>query len=379
MSSLQHIQHQLEAAVERYCGCCATTGKPDHRLQSQVHSSVKMPPRNEVPSLFDLSLTSVGGFACAFSKRVSDASFAVATTIKAEEGVEEEESNNSNGLQRAERRAAKMVEDNVLLLRRLLFSSLPRETHQRLAEALLESLSGWVGSSRKTLSRKMNGPSSSPSALHEVHVAVRFCRVIVHPGVARLDLSKVSKLPRDELCRHLGGFSGLRALNLGGCGCGGEGCHDGQRLNLSLRHLSRLTSLTMPNDCQDETLAVVAQNCPHLAHLDVSGSSGVGDSGASWLLRCAGLRDADLYLTSVSVEGYARLLLSLPAIRSVGRCDAFGQVLEYIRFHNLSTVKIPIEQVETMTMLIITSHLLVVQYSLIGKPLHFPFFPVSQP
>ena len=102
------------------------------------------------------------------------------------------------------------------------------------------------------------------------------------------------------------------------------------KLWMSMRCLSKLKSLTLNNDCRNETLTVLGQNCPDLTSLDISGSHSVSDVGASWLLHCRRLENANLYQTSIGVEGYAQLLLGLPSLFSIGRCDKFGQILEYI-------------------------------------------------
>ena len=74
-----------------------------------------------------------------------------------------------------------------------------------------------------------------------------------------------------------------------------------------------------------------------------SGSQAVTDQGASWLLSCKELVNLDLYQTSISVEGYAQLLQSLPKLRTVGRCDAFGQILEYLKNYNRDPVQLAIK------------------------------------
>ena len=42
-------------------------------------------------------------------------------------------------------------------------------------------------------------------------------------------------------------------------------------------------------------------------------------------------------------KGYAQLLQSLPRLQSVGRCDAFGQVLEYLKTYNLDPITLAIK------------------------------------
>ena len=163
-----------------------------------------------------------------------------------------------------------------------------------------------------------------------------------------LDVSKLPRALRVELCIGISKLTGLETLNFGMgapipttshmhsssdvanlaqyVGTGGKF----HKLWMGMRCLSKLKSLTLNNDCRNETLTVLGQNCPELVHLDISGSNYVTDTGASWLLHCRRLEQANLYQTSIGVEGYAQLLLGLPNLCSIGRCDKFGQILEYI-------------------------------------------------
>ena len=163
-----------------------------------------------------------------------------------------------------------------------------------------------------------------------------------------MDLSKLPRALRVELCIGISKLTGLETLNFGMgapipsashinspsdmgslsqyVGIGGKF----HKLWMAMRCLSKLKSLTLNNDCRNETLTVLGQNCPDLAYLDISGSHSVTDIGASWMLHCRNLEQANLYQTSIGVEGYAQLLLGLPKLFSIGRCDKFGQILEYI-------------------------------------------------
>ena len=159
------------------------------------------------------------------------------------------------------------------------------------------------------------------------------------------------KALRDEIYRGLEQLSGLETLNLGSGSGPGSGTGSGQsgteiirkRVFMSFKFLQNLTSLSFTNECQNETLAVVGQNCRHLSHLDIAGSQSVTDQGASWLLGCKELANLDLYQTAISIEGYAQMLLALPALHSVGRCDAFGQILEYLTTYNRDQIQLSIK------------------------------------
>ena len=181
-------------------------------------------------------------------------------------------------------------------------------------------------------------------------ILFRFVKITLHPRVKKLDLNNIGpKALRDEIYRGLDQLTGLETLNLGsGSGPGPASGTSGteiirKRVFMSFKFLKNLTSLTFTNECQNETLAVVGQNCRHLAHLDIAGSQAVTDQGASWLLGCKELATLDLYQTSISIEGYAQLLLALPGLHSVGRCDAFGQILEYLATYNRDPIKLSIK------------------------------------
>ena len=85
------------------------------------------------------------------------------------------------------------------------------------------------------------------------------------------------KALRDEIYRGLDQLTGLETLNLGsGSGPGSTSGTSGteiirKRVFMSFKFLQNLTSLSFTNECQNETLAVVGQNCRLLSHLDIAG------------------------------------------------------------------------------------------------------------
>ncbi len=292
-----------------------------------------MPPHKPVTSLFHLSLSAVGRFVHICARHASQKSFVVGSTVLP----------GDTSILDAERRASRMVDASVANLRQHLFSSVPWDAHQQLADVILLQLANAVHNS-KALYRQMN--ASPPESVHEIRVLVRFAGLIVHPGVRSLNLAKMPKMLRDELYRHLEKLTGLTVLNLGS----GNGESGRRKMFLSLRSLVHLTTLALVSDCQNETLAVVGQNCPQLRTLDVNSSSSVSDVGAAWLLRCQKLSHLNLYHTSLSVQAYAQLLLGLPTLKSVGRCDVLGQVLEYIDLYNAASVSLALEDFHSRDM-----------------------------
>ena len=141
-----------------------------------------------------------------------------------------------------------------------------------------------------------------------------------------MELSTMPKVLKDCILRHLDMMTGLEILGLGS----GNGESIRENSFKSLKKLMNLTSLTIKSDCHNETLALIGQNCPHLRHLDISSSASVTETGTSWLLLCRSLETIVLFQTSETVAGYAKLLQGLPRLTNIGRCDLFGEVMEFI-------------------------------------------------
>ena len=195
----------------------------------------------------------------------------------------------------------------------------------------------------KAVVRRSNSP---PESLHHVHVLVRFINLLIEPRVRSMDLSSMPKVLKDCIYRHLDRLTGLERLSLGS----GNGESIRQQSFLSLKMLTQLTQLTLQSDCSNESLAIIGQNCSRLMFLDISSSGSVTEQGTPWLLLCPQLRDINLFQTSQSVPGYAQLLQGLAKLTSVGRCDMFGEIMEYIARHRSQPEQLQITRLHTRDM-----------------------------
>ncbi len=64
-------------------------------------------------------------------------------------------------------------------------------------------------------------------------------------------------------------------------------------------------------------------------------NSEITDNALVWISRCRQLEVVDLFDNrGVSPAGYAQLLRSNPRLRSLGRCDIMGQVVEALYHRN---------------------------------------------
>nr|CAD7445584.1 unnamed protein product [Timema bartmani] len=134
--------------------------------------------------------------------------------------------------------------------------------------------------------------------------------------------------------RNLYRMIGLEVLDLGS-GSGGWNTSDIEKLIVSgVSSMKNLTSLCLCFDCTDHILSVVGQNCTRLQKLDVTASRSVTDRSVNALLNCPQLSELRLNRTSISIDGFATLLMGLRRLEDFGRCDEFGCVLEHIlEFH----------------------------------------------
>jgi len=317
-----------------------------------------MPPKKPPKRLTDISLDNVGDYLLNYSLSVAQKSFVMMGMNLDVPKVSMEEDTSWNtpdsryhrSYQQAhERQAFTYVDECIHWLREQFFSSIPWYCHQALVDHILVVLSKATHSAKATFRKTAGGPQADWNR-HIVYVTVRFVKITLHPRVKKLDLNNIGpKALRDGIYRGLDQLTGLETLNLGsGSGPGSTSGTSGteiirKRVFMSFKFLQNLTSLSFTNECQNETLAVVGQNCRLLSHLDIAGSQSVTDQGASWLLGCKELTILDLYQTAISIEGYAQLLLALPRLNSVGRCGAFGQILEYLATYNRDQIQLSIK------------------------------------
>jgi len=277
-----------------------------------------MPRRKEVKPLLTMSIDGICNYVDLFSRGVVKKSYKM--SLSCDDGGDSS--------------VMVWVDEQVNWLQNQLFSHTSLQQFQTLLNALVHWLSKAVLQS-KAIFRRSNAP---PESFHQIHTMVRFVRLIIDQRVRCLDLSVLPKILWDIVYKNLDQLTGLQVLSLGS----GNGETSRKLSFLSIKSLVNLTSLSLVNDCQNESLAVIGQNCAKLKSLDVSSSVAITDQGTTWLLLCRQLENINLFQTSISIQGYAQLLLGLSKLYSIGRCDSFGQILKYIRKHRSSDVVLPI-------------------------------------
>lgn len=166
--------------------------------------------------------------------------------------------------------------------------------------------------------------------LTEVNVIVNLIEVLLHHNLRSMEFPQWPKIMRHVLYNNLHNMSGLEMLDLG---CGSAGWRTSQIEKLIINgvaNMPNLISLTLCSDCTDNIIFVVGMTCKKLRTLDVIASRSVTDKSISSILNCRYLRQVKLFRTSVSINGFAQLLVGLPWLENIGRCDDIGDILESI-------------------------------------------------
>lgn len=94
--------------------------------------------------------------------------------------------------------------------------------------------------------------------------------------------------------------------------------------------MPNLKNLTLNFDCTDTILLTLMDCCPRLHTLDLTSSALVTNDSVNIITQIKTLRNVQMHRTSVSTEGYVKLLLGLPHLEDIGRYDDIGRCLEYL-------------------------------------------------
>ncbi|XP_058806310.1 uncharacterized protein LOC131672835 [Phymastichus coffea] len=266
-----------------------------------------MPRRREVPSLRELALKSVGEYVIGFGRSVVAPFSALC------------------GLEAAQ--ADSYLRGALLGLRQQLSCCVPWNLYDRMATEVLLAVRDLVTEIKAAYSGERPG-----SCLAEINVAVNLVHAVVSPRLRRIAFGDWPKFMRHALYDSLADMSGLRVLDLGSGSVGWRSSDIERAVVAATGAMGNLTAFTLCFDCTDSVLAAVCRHCcAQLQQLDVTASRSVTDRSIACLLKCARLRELKLLSTSVSVPGYASLLLDHPCLQDIGRYDELGVALEHIR------------------------------------------------
>lgn len=185
--------------------------------------------------------------------------------------------------------------------------------------------------------------------LNKMKVAVHLTEIVMHPQLKKIVVSDWPKIMRHVLNQNLSKLVGLETLDLGSGSSGWDTTEAEKYITSGVQWMSNLTTFCLCFDCTNSIISVLGNCCPHLQRLDVTSSRSVTDRSVPFLLKCKKLLAVELYQTSVSAEGYMKLLTELPSIQYFGRCDEFGKVLQRLQDTNVDPLPIKSLQCRDLT------------------------------
>lgn len=264
-----------------------------------------MPKKHQAASLVDLSLRSVGEFVAVFGKNLIQS---ICTVSK---------SNPQLGYLK--------LRSLLQLLKYHLSSNVPWHLHDRLAIEILRAVINLANEMKKN-----NDYTRGTAFLSEIHVAVSLTEVALQANLRTIEFTAWPKYMRQIFYNNLYYMTALQVLDLGS-GSTGWRTADTERIIVNgVSNIPNLMSFTLCFDCTDNIITAVSHNCKKLQRLDVTASRSVTDRSVPALLKCSRLWEVKLCRTSVTITGFAELLLKHSSLENIGRCDEFGFVLEHI-------------------------------------------------
>lgn len=211
-------------------------------------------------------------------------------------------------------------------LKELLASHVPYFLYDEMAVEVLTAVKGLIEKTKKTY--YPNLPISS--FLVEMNVVVSMTEIVLTQHFKKIDFSVWPKIMRYVLYKNLYKLKGLEVLNLGSCTVGWRTSEYDKCISDGIMGMKNLRSLCLCFDCTDSVIQIIGDTCTNLQSLDITSSRSVTDRSINSLLCCDKLRDLHLHRTSVSVEGFAQLLIGLTKLQDIGRCDEFGNIVKYL-------------------------------------------------
>lgn len=172
--------------------------------------------------------------------------------------------------------------------------------------------------------------TSTAEFLSQVNVAVSLIEVVVGPFLTYCNFEEMPKILQQVFYSRLHMLSGLTFLSLGSLTGGWKVDEMEPRIISGLASMTNLRSLVLNYDCTDTILLGLVETCPMVHSLDITSSKFINNDSMNILIRLQSLRSVRLQRTSVSNEGYIKLLMCLPKLEDVGRYDELGRCIEYI-------------------------------------------------
>lgn len=211
-------------------------------------------------------------------------------------------------------------------MKRHLNSNVPWHLHDKMSCEVLQAITRLITEIKGTY----NDYTKTTTFFCAINIVVSLTELVIHTNLKKIEFAEWPKIMRHILYYDLHNMTGLEVLDLGS-GSSGWKTSDIEKLVInSVCSMKNLVSFILCFDCTDNIIHAVGQNCPRLRKLDVTASRCVTNRSIPYLLKYDQLQELKLCQTSVTVSGYAELLIGCTTLVDIGRCDEFGEVLEFV-------------------------------------------------
>lgn len=226
--------------------------------------------------------------------------------------------------------AQNQLERNVTSLRAYVDYNVPWMVHDLLVTEVIKALSDLLERTKKSLGFR----PSMGKFVSQMNAIVRTAEVVFTKNLTYVCIDTIPKMLRSIFYTKLQMLTGVVYLNLGSLSGGWKTADMEESVIHALKELHCLKYLFINYDCTDNILQCIVDNCKKMEKLDVSSSKCITNESINIITKLKFLRSVQLYRTSVTYEGFARLLINVKTLEDIGRCDDIGKVLEYIDLIN---------------------------------------------
>lgn len=150
--------------------------------------------------------------------------------------------------------------------------------------------------------------------------------IVLHAQVSHVDLLQWPWFIGEILLKHLNNFQRLEVLKLWPGSWSPVWATVVEMLENGHCSFNNLVSFSLRCHCTDKILQLLAHST-RLQHLDVMSSVDVTDMCVSSVLQLTNLKVVNMYSTSITAQGYSKLLIGLPHLSKLVWFDFNGQAL----------------------------------------------------
>lgn len=225
-----------------------------------------------------------------------------------------------------QRQVSEVLRSRVAILNQLFKYNIPCFLFDRLCQHLFREIPCII----ERIKRERTIRTSQGEIMSQVNVAITLIEAIIGPFLTYCNFEETPKMMQQIFYLKMKELKGLEYLNLGSLTGGWKTEAMEPTILCGLDKMKNLRHLSLNYDCTDNILLKLIDSCPRLQELDLTSSKAVTNDSVNLLIRMPALRNVSLHQTSVTNEGYIKLLLAHKKIEDVGRNDEIGRCLEYI-------------------------------------------------